>query len=462
MIKPWTNLLVEGIDLEKRVAKLRKVATQWKKDLRRMTKLYKSLKTDDSPKAAKAFGKARKAWQIFNANWERWVFNELLDRSHLSYDDRKDGENIYQVEVREKGWAAHTSIMNLFPMDYDYHTDKHLWAPWALDTTSGGDTRKTQINRYTRAFKKAFDAIDNLIVYEADKISEIIPDHQTNVSGVNVLVKNVNHADYATKWIKKFLKSLPVAVKAIKKAGLKPSLKGFTVEINFKPSTVSGISGGLTAGAYRKEDDTLYIFPLGMSDNLNDSTLVHEIGHRYWFRKVPNRAQKAWEDKINSGMIDVNDDMIDKFCKRYFDTQYGYFKKRKDILADAKANIDDPTLKTVFINLSDRTPIWSVQDKYESYDYNLDSTRGFAKKLAIYTGWMQKVHSGERYTIEFISDYGNTNPAESFAEVFRKWVAGRVGQLGPWTRAFFKEIVRTGGANIREKTTIKPWSTIKF
>jgi hypothetical protein len=52
--------------------------------------------------------------------------------------------------------------------------------------------------------------------------------------------------------------------------------------------------------------------------------------------------------------------------------------------------------------------------------------------------------------LEFTSEYGKTAPNEAFAEVFRKWVGGRKNELGPWTRQFFKDIVRTGGANIRE------------
>ena len=42
------------------------------------------------------------------------------------------------------------------------------------------------------------------------------------------------------------------------------------------------------------------------------------------------------------------------------------------------------------------------------------------------------------------------NGEEAFCEAFALWVNQR-GKLGEWTRAFFKEIVRSGGANIREE-----------
>jgi hypothetical protein len=211
-------------------------------------------------------------------------------------------------------------------------------------------------------------------------------------------------------------------------------MRGFAIEINFKPKDVPGIPGGLTAGAYDKNKDKLFILPLGLNDNLSDSTLVHEIGHRYWFRDVPPQAQKSWTKQLNNRMIVITTEHIDLFMKRYY-KEYG-FDTRKSIVADVKKNVSDPTLATVFRNLGVHTPIFMVKEDED--------------QETVYRKFMIKNNVGEKIQFEFISDYGNTNDAEAFAEAFRKWVAGRVGQLGPWTRQFFKDIVRTGGANIRE------------
>jgi predicted HNH restriction endonuclease len=61
-----------------------------------------------------------------------------------------------------------------------------------------------------------------------------------------------------------------------------------------------------------------------------------------------------------------------------------------------------------------------------------------------YTEWID---------LEFVTDYAATKPNEAFAEVFAHWVIKR-NTLGEWTRAFFKEIVRSGGANIREEKNL--------
>jgi len=391
------------------------------------------LKTDSDPKSVKAFQKARKAFQIFNRSWEKWVYQELLDRSNVPMNAQTD-ETYWAKDVREKAWAALMSMNagSLFTDRYDHNLKKHVPAPWELDQYDGG--RKRIITRYNRHFSAAFKAIEDLINQEAKLITLVKPDEQVQVHGVNIRIKNMTTSDFHAKYLKRFMDALPKAVKAIKKSGFKKAMRGFSVEINFKAKDVPGIPGGLTAGAYDKDKDKLYILPLGLNDNLSDSTLIHEIGHRYWFRDVPPNAQKSWNDKIDSRKVTITKDHIDKFFDRYY-KEYG-FENRKDIEADAKKNVHDPILNVIFTELADRTPFFMVKEgedqKTRYYQFMIDN------------------HVGNKVNLEFISDYGNTNPAEAFAEVFRKWVAGRVGTLGPWTRQFFKDIVRTGGANIRE------------
>ena len=59
------------------------------------------------------------------------------------------------------------------------------------------------------------------------------------------------------------------------------------------------------------------------------------------------------------------------------------------------------------------------------------------------------VGPGKEIPIEHITNYGNTNAEEAFAEAFKLYIVRGPGKLGEWTRWFFREIVRTG-ANINE------------
>ena len=47
---------------------------------------------------------------------------------------------------------------------------------------------------------------------------------------------------------------------------------------------------------------------------------------------------------------------------------------------------------------------------------------------------------------EATADYGAFNPSEAFAEAFRLYVTQGPRVLGEWTRQFFRDVVRAGGA----------------
>lgn len=415
-----------------------KQLNKWDTDLSRMTKNYKMLKADDSD--LKRFMMLRKAFLVFNQNFEKWVYRNILD------NQRSQQESYLQKEVRSTAWSflADISVSSLFPDAYNFNTKQHEPTPHLLDSSIQNNSRKQNITRYQRSWRKFKEAFIDLIEYEADKIDEVRPDETINVGKVNILVKN-RDKDWGEKYLKQFISHVRKAVQAINKAGLSKAIKDFNIELNFNPTDVSGLpNSGLTAGAYRKEDDTLYILPLGLRSKLSDSTLIHEIGHRYWFKYVPARAKKAWEDKINSQMITVKAEHIKKFFDEFYDDEWG-FPLRREINKKVE-KIDDPTLKIIFTYLGKHTPIFDVEgDKKKKYmDFMMDNNKG------------------EQVPLEWITDYGRTNPAEAFAEAFKLWVGGVKGKLGPWTRAFFKEIVSTGGANIREEELIDKYIRENF
>jgi len=408
-----------------------KQLNKWDTDLSKMTKNYKMLKADDND--VKRFLMFKKAFLVFHNNFEKWVYRNILD------NNKSKSESYYQKEVRSTAWKFMSDIgtYGLFPESYDYESKKHINAPHLLDSDYRGNSRKQNITRYQRSWRQFKEAFTDLIKYEAEKIDEVKPDEIVNVDKVNILIKN-RDKDWSDKYVKSFMKHVRKATQAINKAGLGKSIRDLSIELNFNPTDISGLPAGLTAGAYRKEDDTLYILPLGLRDKLSDSTLIHEIGHRYWFKYVPSRAKKAWEDKINSQMITVKADHIKKFFDEFYDKEYG-FPYRRGFEKEVK-RITDPTLKIVYSYLGQHTPIFKVEDGKD--------------EKQMYMEFMMEHHKGEQVPLEWITDYGRTNPAEAFAEAFKLWVGGVKGKLGPWTRAFFKEIVSTGGANIREEELI--------
>lgn len=412
-----------------------KQLNKWDTDLSKMTKAYKSLKADESD--LKRFIMLKKAFIVFSKNFEKWIYRNILKNK------KSKDESYFQTEVRTTAWSfiiRGISDYDLFPETYDYKNEKHIPAPWELDSGFKKNNRKTNITRYQGLWRKFKEAFIGLIEYEANKIDEIKSDEIVNVGKINIIIKN-RTKEWGDKYIKKFIKHVKNVTSVIKKEGLDKSIRDLAIELNFDPSDISGLPSGLTAGAYDRNSDKLYILPLGISDKLSSSTLIHEIGHRYWFKHVPSKAKKAWEEKINSQMIAIKKEHIDKFFDKYWDNDrfgdnIGSFMPSDKIIKDLK-NIIDPTLKIVFDYLSDNRPWFNVEVDKERYEK--------------YKDYMVKHHKGEQIPLEWITDYGRTNPSEAFAETFRIWVSGNKGKLGPWTRAFFKEIVATGGVNIKEE-----------
>jgi hypothetical protein len=55
---------------------------------------------------------------------------------------------------------------------------------------------------------------------------------------------------------------------------------------------------------------------------------------------------------------------------------------------------------------------------------------------------LRRFDLGHPLLLEHFSDYGATKPEEAFAEAFDRYVRLGPRALGPWTRAFFEEVVR--------------------
>ncbi len=418
---------------------LLKKSAKWKKDLRLMTKLYKSLKAEDSPKALKAFRTAHKAFNTFSQNWENWYMQELIQRGHLPISDKRSTEESYwQKEVRVTAWKAGTDLTGLFPTTYEGRD--FVDAPWMLDSGHGGDTRKTRIGRYQRSFNAAFKAIEDMIRNEFEQINALKKREQLTVAGINVVITGITEkmSDYKKKLVDNYIRNMNIAVKKVKKEGFKQTLKGLTVEIALGGAKASGVQSG-AGGAYDRHLDKMWMFPIGMNiKEIGVGTLVHEIGHRYWYKHVPKKARMAWTSRIHSRQIEIKKHHINKYVDEYymplFLDQDKKFKVETAIKA-INAKETDPTVITIMLYLAHNSWYHSrINDRTSAIDAFDDLADSFID-------------------LEFISEYGKTRPNEAFAEVFRKWVGGRKNELGPWTRQFFKDIVRTGGANIRESKT---------
>jgi len=430
-----------------------KLLNKWDTDISRLTKAYKAIKGnkddffDDSRMMMgfdfkgwkkkpdmKYFFKIKKAYNIFANNFEKWVYNDILD-------NKKKDENYYQEQVRTTAWTflSDIRVYQLFESHNSHvYNDSTMYSiPMIWDYSK---IAKKNITRYQRSWRKFKEALRELVVYNSEEIKAQTTDEQIQKFGVTIAIKN--KTDEHDKYIKKFIDSLKDVTGAIRKHGFAKVLDNFYVELNFDVSSEGSIYatyGDMIGGAYDPMKDKLFIFPLGIDRKISDNTLIHELAHRYWFKYIPERAKKAWKEKFQQKRVRVAPVHIKKFFEMFFTEEYG-FPTRKDIKKKVEKEIDDPTFKVVFMYLADNTPMFEPKEGKSRYD--------------AYWDFFQNRSRGEEIPLEWITDYGRTNEKESFAEAFKLWVGGVKGKLGPWTRAFFKEIVATGGVNIKEEKNL--------
>ncbi len=454
------NMELRRYLIENTETDLLKKLTQWKKDLRRMTKLYKSLEASDSPKAIKKFKEAHKYWIRFRQNWEKWRDIELIkDRKDRLSMDISPQEKYRKEEMKVTAWQAEMAIGGLFPDSYDYKLDKHVSAPWKLDKPgySKGDTRKNKIIVYQKKFKIAFDAIEDYIKHHSEVVNIIKDTERVNVKGINVLISGLKKEEDPTgpnmKRIKKFMQDdLPKAVELIKKEKIKQTLKGLTIEVTLSGSKSVGVQSG-AGGSYNYTTDWLRMYPMGMGSG-SVGTIVHELGHRYYYKNLPEKAQTAWERMFRKNQIQIKDEHIKSFWKKYVlpyakSDEWDFKWKKKNVIPIIRKNEHDPTLKAIYLHLVNNISTFT-DNKINWTKEGGDSDEDITKRDKKIKDTFRDRNVDEWIPIEFVTDYGRTNPSEAFAEVFKLWVTGRKGKLGEWTRSFFKEIVRSGGANIME------------
>lgn len=380
-----------------------------------MTKIYKSIPTapDDETKLA-YFEEARRLFANFHNTFEAWAYDELLTTRD------KDKQTWEERQVATTVWTALATLgYQIFPTQWSSKTDKHESAPWAMER----DIDKN-ITRYQRAFNVAFKAIDDLLATRKNQGKvPLEPVELLHIGPVQVVIHNQGREERNNDGsLDDELGSLTDAIHKIIKAGFPEAVRGLTVHVSF-------IQTALRAGQYDPSKDELYLFPLGVGRE-NNQTLVHEIGHRFYFRALPANAREHWKEVIDSRAVIIEDKDIDHMVDKYMAPwikAHGSTPFRTELLPLIHEESEELAAKCR--ELSDHVPAFTREP---------EEIRDFWKKN----------YKGERVNLEEVTDYGNTNEKEAFAEAFMLYVTQGPRALGPWTRQFFETISRGGGAKL--------------
>lgn len=398
---------------------------KWAKDLRVLTKAYKQIGSNsEDPKTIQDFKKVRRAFGTFQENFEQWVYKFFLQYKWTGASDNM--ESWEAKEVREKCWRAVTSLGGNFPEMWDLVDKKHRVSPQRL-----AKEREKNIRRYRAEFREGIKALLQYVAIHGDQEREK-PIEQAKIGPVKLVIHNHKRKggspqgeESRERSFKQLVDGIKHWCKQIQKAGFGKCIEGLELHLDFG---LTGESGDMVNGEYYMNKDIMKLYGTGMTQD----TFTHELGHRFWYRELPSNAKKHWQDTIKSKKVSIERVDVENFVKKYFDKHGSKLYKRRAGLKVIDKKEDNAEIKAKYKVLQ-MTPIYSTNNHSE-----------VITKLA--DRW---VGPGKEIPIEHITTYGNTNAEEAFAEAFKLYIIRGPGKLGEWTRWFFKEIVRTGGATLK-------------
>lgn len=384
---------------------------RWKKDLRVMTKVYKSVGLDGDERDQATWAEAEKLFLVFRKNFEQWAYKIVLPKV------AKGQEPYLYKDVQKQVWdALHTIRENLFPTLWGGEGQKRV-----PDFAELRQDRDKNITRYNKAFNLALKTVTDFITDQKDRNRH--EDESYNIGGMNVLVQGYGRSGNDED-LDAVLSSLRDCVAPIIRAGFKSAVSGMRVVVDFDPKA----SEQLTAAQYSPGEDRMKVYPLGMAGrgfSGFEGTFVHESGHRYWFKEMTSQGRAHWDEVLTKNSTKIEAQDVRDFVK----------------LVEPKTDQVD------MLRVIDRQPVDDLQKaKYRELtrinNYDLSSKAEYESRL-------ERLMVGEPVLLEDISEYAASGgPVEAFAEVFKAYALKGPGAVKPMTLDLFKRVVSSGGVKL--------------
>lgn len=379
-------------------------------DLRKLTKIYQSVpvefETDPityqhAYPGLERWTEARRIFDQFQRNLKEWVYGVLIQHRE------GDKDSPAQRAVRERAWdlLPTLSVDTLFPTQWSSRLDRYEAAPWTL-----AKQRDTNIRRYQKKFREFITPLEALVEGEGGVVQRDEPAKHFELYGMTVVIHALNRAG-RDGGLDSYLNGLRRQARAIARAGLKDALQGLTHHIRFDEHDGRG-------GEYDQYRDEVTVFPMGFS---SERTFTHEVGHRYWFMNMTNRARAHWERMLSTQQVRTTAEDVALFMDNVWQPD----ATEAQHLSLIERSSFDPEQKAKFRYFAEHWP---------AYTWTKDGVKEHHLKFNL----------NEPVLIEHISDYGATSPIEAFAEAFAHYVTKGPRALGPWTRSFFERLVTRG------------------
>ena len=407
-----------------------RVVEAWREQVALFAKSYRAAQPDPQ-----TISGIKRSLLILERDWELFIYRILLDPAS---DAIRDQLNIEKL-LRTAAWSPMLSHHSLFPIVYDYRTEGQVF-----DAHGFVQKQTKALAAWQRRWQAALRALADYFQDLGPQV-RAVPVETFYVGPLRIQILGAER-QRLPKDLTEVAARLRLNVRRLKELGIERAVEGLTVELaGGNPDPTLYNLGGLIAGFYAHNTDRMVLLPLGMPSRHDDTTFIHELGHRVYYRFLPSGARAAWDAAIEAKTIPVTEAHIAGFADmiRMFQGKYNrmpYSDEQEKVMAMVPQLQEDAALRAVYAHLWDRRPSYDGSNSPEGYSAH------YHKYLVD-----EAADRREQVHEETITDYATTNPQEAFAEAFVLYVLHGPSRLGPWTRATFREVLRSAfGRTLRK------------
>lgn len=306
---------------------------------------------------------------------------------------------------------------------------------------------------YAKHSGKSKNAWNKLLEYKNDLLGlmrtfDSEPAGQFRLGGMNVALIRTGSRGFTPEIIEKVKAVLTKSERYLQQRGLGDLTKGLTVFV----FPTAGIPGVPSANAwYNRTSDTAAIaagsawFKKSSVDRMVQ-TMVHELGHRAYYRLMGSRSRRSWEAFYEDMQQPPDVDGMIRDWDAFVAEGYDEKDKRK------RSHFREWHRK---LNGEDREAATWLLMVVTNFDLDggekLDSRHGLPTKSSVPALDVLKARKSEiKVFSEPVTAYSSTNPSELFAEAFTHYLSYGPQTLSPRLRAEFRnalpkmKMARTG------------------
>lgn len=440
IIKEGANILIEKItksDVER-----------WHKDAQAFTKNIRRMSTKEDIELV------TEICRTFGVNFETFVFKQIIG-SQLSKtwsDQYKDSAiTVYEDEVRKTSWELTIYLQSNLP----FSLERVYYSPEGVPI--GGEISRKYMSfdkfkdsiyqKLSRLIREAFEKLYNLFNVETE-LTDLLVVENIKIGGVPTILTYVEgDEDNVRDVLKQTEEVIKDAKKLITKKGFKDIYSNLTLIVDRQRA---GITKGDTFSAYATGGAAAFFDDRSMSISLpypNLQTFIHELGHKYYYYNLQQAQRDLWKDFIEKGILNFTKDELKevalKFTKEFFPTydsiannqNISRYEKEKLINKEVTnfkfKTLTEKELAIIEVMNERREVNWGFllgayfgDDDKEKKDFSY--LVGRIEGLIDYSGYYGTGMQRDIFKIApknlYISEYGNANEKEAYAEAFMLYI----------------------------------------